>query len=205
MNPVAQANPSMSAVVRIFFYTLVVFDALVLLNLCIAVMSFAFQRIRDATKVLEPEVRAEDPKLQSIKNIALQINPSIFAKHVKRSINAKLSSNIVVPEDATGLDAEGPDNESPPAPSAPAQHASFRRKTKQLGSPSQAASASRPTESEDAITFWAKFHYFCLHLVSLPAFEYFILFVVCLNCIQLAMNYQGMSESYTSILDYVWR
>ena len=210
MNPVAQANPNMTAAVRMFFYSLVVFDALVLLNLCIAVMSFAFQRIRDATKIMEPEARVEDPKLQSIKNIALQINPSIFAKHVKRSINVKLSSNVVVPEDSHDTDMEAEEatynsypSDSPPVPTEPGQPTGFRRKAKKLGSPSRPSTSSHPAGSEGAITIWAKFHYFCLHLVSLPAFEYSILFVVCLNCIQLAMNYQGMSSSYTSILEYV--
>jgi hypothetical protein len=206
MNPVAQANPNIVAVVRIYFYSLVVFDALVLLNLCIAVMSFAFQRIRDSAKGLEPEVRVEDPKMQSLKNIAMELNPSIFSKHVKRSFQMKLSSNVVAPDDSfeTDVDAvdfdKDPDSTDPKLPTAPNHSTSFRRKAR------HAVSDSRYTQSDPATstsTAWSKFHYFCLHLVSLPAFEYFILVIVCLNCLTLAINFRGMSENFTTILDMV--
>jgi hypothetical protein len=205
MNAVAQANPSIIVIVRFYFYSLVVFDALVLLNLCIAVMSFAFQRIRDSNKKLEPEPRVEDPKLQSLKVIALELNPSIFSKHVKRSFLSKLSSNVVVPDETmkAGADEENEDPAaSPPAPTESTQNPGFRRKTKQSPSPSPAASnfAEQQHISKSA---WAKFHYFCLHLASLPAFEYFILIIVSLNCLTLAMTHRGMSESFTAILDIV--
>lgn len=206
MNPVAQANPDIVAVVRIYFYSLVVFDALVLLNLCIAVMSFAFQRIRDSAKVLEPEVRVEDPKMQSLKNIAMELNPSIFSKHVKRSFQMKLSSNVIAPDDSFETDAhavnfdEDPDSTDPKLPSAPNHSTSFRRKARHTESDSRSAQ-SEPAPSTS--TAWSKFHYFCLHLVSLPAFEYFILVVVCLNCLTLAINFRGMSESFIAILDVI--
>jgi hypothetical protein len=204
MNAVAQANPSIIVIVRFYFYSLVVFDALVLLNLCIAVMSFAFQRIRDSTKKLEPEPRVEDPKLQSLKVIALELNPSIFSKHVKRSFLSKLSSNVVVPEETMKADADEEYEDpaaSPPAPTESTQNPGFRRKTKQSPSPSPAA--SNFAEQHISRSTWAKFHYFCLHLASLPAFEYFIIVIVSLNCLTLAMTHRGMSESFTSILDIV--
>jgi hypothetical protein len=211
MNPVAQSNPSIIVVVRVYFYSLVVFDALVLLNLCIAVMSFAFQRIRDAAKKFESEVRVEDPKLQSLRNIALELNPSIFSKHVKRSIHAKLSSNVVVPEastDAVADDADATELDSS-LPPAPGQSAiGFRRKAKVFASrpPSATVSTSSTQPSESKVSFataWAKFHYFCLHFVNLPAFEYFILVVVCLNCLTLAVPYRGIPEKFTMILDVI--
>jgi hypothetical protein len=205
MNAVAQANPSLIVIVRFYFYFLVVFDALVLLNLCIAVMSFAFQRIRDSSKKLEPEPRIEDPKLQSLKVIALELNPSIFSKHVKRSFLSKLSRNVVVPEETMKADADEEYEDttaSPPAPTESTQNPGFRRKTKQ--SPSRSPAASNFAEQQQiSRTAWAKFHYFCLHLASLPAFEYFILVIVSLNCLTLAMTHRGMSESFTSILDIV--
>lgn len=206
MNAVAQANPSIIVIVRFYFYSLVVFDALVLLNLCIAVMSFAFQRIRESNKKLEPEPRVEDPKLQSLKAIALELNPSIFSKHVKRSFFSKLSSNVVVPEEIMKADVDEENEDlaaSPPAPTESTQNPSFRRKTKHSPSPSPAAASNFAEQQHISRTAWAKFHYFCLHLASLPAFEYFILVIVSLNCLTLAMTHRGMSESFTSILDIV--
>jgi hypothetical protein len=212
MNPVAQSYPNMVAVVRIYFYSLVIFDALVLLNLCIAVMSFAFQRIRESAKTFEPEVRVDDPKLQSLKNIALELNPSIFSKHVKRAFHTKLSANVVVPEDslASGSSGEvdgaveGHDSSLPKAPTNSTHLTSFRRKAKHTNSDAQSESLSSISESTSgSSTIWSKFHYFCLHLASLPAFEYFILVIVCLNCLTLAMTYRGMSASFTEILDIV--
>jgi hypothetical protein len=209
MNPVAQANPSIIVVVRIYFYSLVVFDALVLLNLCIAVMSFAFQRIRDSAKNLETEAPAEDPKLQTLRNIAMEINPSIFSKHVKRSFHAKLSSNVIVPEDMNSAvaaveDSADRDSTLPSAPGESGQPASgFRRKAKHFTSRPSNASPFSSDSKVGFTTAWAKFHYFCLHFVNLPAFEYFILVVVCLNCLTLAVPYRGIPESITNILDII--
>ncbi len=211
MNPVAQANPNMLAVVRIFFYSIVVFDALVLLNLCIAVMSFAFQRIRDSAKKLEPEVRIEDPKLLSIKNIALELNPSIFSKHFKRSFHMKLSSNVIVPEDSlqthsddeVGIAGEDLDSTVPKAPSQSKHSTNFRRKARHAQSDLLSANSASASVSKIASSAWSKFHYFCLHLVSLPSFEYFILVIVCLNCFSLAITYRGMPANLIAILDIV--
>jgi hypothetical protein len=210
MHPVSQANPSIVVVVRFYFYSLVVFDALILLNLCIAVMSFAFQRIRDSAKKLESETPTEDPKLQALRSIAMEINPSIFSKHVKHSFNSKLSSNIVVPEVTTSSVAEADnvdiDSALPPAPGESGQSASgFRRKAKHISSRPPTAHVSSLTSQSNVgfATAWAKFHYVCLHFVNLPAFEYFILVVVCLNCLLLAVPYRGIPDNITNILDIV--